>query len=97
MFLYLSLCLVFILFYGPVKKGNNKYASVCELLCQKSQWKQKVPLLTLRPAIFIIDSLLSFCRELQDPLPTALCSADSLRDWHALMSRDVSPQLCPHP
>ena len=67
---------------------------------RESRWKPRVPLLSLRLAIFITDSLLSFYRWLQDPLFAALCSVDSLRERHARMSRDVSPQLChlcPHP
>lgn len=67
---------------------------------RESRWKPRVLLLSLRLAIFIIDSLLSFYRWLQDPLPAALCSADNLREQHAQMSRDVSPRLCcfcPHP
>lgn len=62
--------------------------------------KLNVPLLSLRLRIFIKDSLLSFCRCLQDPLPAALCPADSLEEERVWVSMDVSPQLChlcPHP
>lgn len=66
---------------------------------RESQWKLRVPLLSLNLAIFIIDSLLSFYTRLPVPAPADLHSADSPREWHPWMSRDVSPQmchLCPH-
>lgn len=56
----------------------------------EGQCKLSAPLLSLRLTIFINESLLSFCRCLQDPLPAA----------HVWVSMDVFSQLChlcPHP
>lgn len=93
MFLYLSVYLVSCFMAKSREETINTQVSV-SCFPRESQWKPRVPLLSLRLAIFIIVSLPSFYRWLQDPMPTAPCSADSLDEQEPLSPDSSMSTTC---